>query len=387
MTQKPNGVRIMGMKTHVLTSLAISFLLTACGGGGGGSVPTSTPVANQPTVAATLYDTSYKNFKSYPVDTYGFSQTDSTLLGFGSFLKAGELSYFVARQNYSHDQQDLTTATTNSQYRSDFEFWTINNNNTKTKVSSVKGCLHPRKAVVADYNLDGIPDVFVACHGYDASPFPGEKSKLLLSNGYGNFTLSDATDVGFFHSATAADINNDGYPDIIVTNSSDNLNPIYALINQHNGTFVKDTTRISGITNSGYFSVELVDVNSDGKLDLIAGGHEFTGADTKILYGDSNGTFGSTSTTIPAVVGRGVVIDFTYVTNNGRKQLYIARPYDSTTPQGFYNGWALQSYDLTSGVSTIVTDSLTQWVMWFVPETRNGQSGVAPVNSNTFYYN
>jgi hypothetical protein len=35
------------------------------------------------------------------------------------------------------------------------------------------GCLHPRKAIVADFNRDGKPDVFFACHGFDAPPFPG----------------------------------------------------------------------------------------------------------------------------------------------------------------------------------------------------------------------
>jgi len=368
---------------HILTPIVLSLILTACGGGGGGGSPSVTaPVVSS--LPAVLYDTSYKNFKSYPVDTFGFTAGDSAI-GLGAFHKAGELSYFVAKSNYSPAFQDLATATSNSQYWSDFEFWKIDSNHVKTKVSSVKGCLSPRKAVVADFNLDGVPDVFVACHGYDAAPFPGEKSKLLLSNGYGNFTLSDVTDVGFFHGATAADINNDGYPDLVVTN---NMGPvaIYSLINQRNGTFVKDETRISGITNSGYYSVELLDLNDDGKIDLVAGGHEFTGADTKIFYGDGLGTFGSTSTVIPTIAGRGVVVDFTYVVNNGRKQLYLARPYDSTDPRGFYNGWALQEYDLTSGVSNTITDSAGQWVVWLVPKTKDGHTGVNPISNNTFYY-
>lgn len=371
---------------HILTPLVLSLVLTACGGGGGGSATSVGSNSPSTAIPATLYDTSYKNFKSYPLDTYGFNQAG--MVGFGSFLKAGELSYFNVDINYNPNQIDMATANSNSQYHSNFEFWTINSNNIKTKVSSVKGCLHPRKVVVEDFNLDGIPDIFVACHGYDAAPFPGEKSKLLLSNGYGNFTMSETTDVGFFHAATAADINNDGYPDIIVTNSSSMTNPVYALINQRNGTFIKDETRVLGLTNNLYYSAELLDLNDDGKLDLAVGGHEYDGAATKILYGDGNGTFGNTSTVIPAVVGRGIVVDFTYVVNNGRKQLYVARTYDSTDPRGFYNGWAVQAYDLTSNVSTIVVDSITQWIMWFVPKTKNGQTGVTPAyNSNTFYYN
>ena len=381
MTQKTFGDRIVSMK-HILTPIVLSLVLTACGGGGGGGSSPPAPVVST-AIPATLYDTSYKNFKSYPVDTYGFG---TVVLGLGSFLKAGELSYFVATQNYSPDFQDLNTATTNSQYHSDFEFWTINSNNVKTKVSSVKGCLHPRKVVVADFNRDNIPDVFVACHGYDANPFPGEKSKLLLSNGYGNFTMSEPTDVGFFHGATAADINNDGYPDIIVTNSSSIANPVYALINQRNGTFLKDETRVLGLTNNLYFSAELLDLNNDSKIDLIVSGDEVLGADTKILYGDGLGNFGATSTIIPTVNGRGSVVDFTYVVNNGRRQLFLARPYDRTNAQGFFHGWAMQGYDLDSGATTVLADIVGRWEMWFVPKTRNGNIGVGPINDNTFYY-
>ena len=35
-----------------------------------------------------------------------------------------------------------------------------------------KGCIHPRKGVVNDFNLDGKLDIFIACTGYDANPFP-----------------------------------------------------------------------------------------------------------------------------------------------------------------------------------------------------------------------
>ncbi len=31
-----------------------------------------------------------------------------------------------------------------------------------------------------NFNGDGRPDVFVACHGYDASPFPDERNKTVL---------------------------------------------------------------------------------------------------------------------------------------------------------------------------------------------------------------
>lgn len=43
------------------------------------------------------------------------------------------------------------------------------------------GCTFPTKAIVADFNHDGKPDVFVACRGLGATAFVGEKSAVLLS--------------------------------------------------------------------------------------------------------------------------------------------------------------------------------------------------------------
>src|SRR5476649_1551593 len=43
------------------------------------------------------------------------------------------------------------------------------------------GCISPRKVIVADFNGDGKPDVFVACHGIDVANSPGESPRILMS--------------------------------------------------------------------------------------------------------------------------------------------------------------------------------------------------------------
>src|SRR5690606_32527382 len=72
---------------------------------------------------------------------------------------------------------------------------------------------NPRDFVVADFNGDGIEDIFVVAHGYDTNPFPGEQNRLLL--GVGNGKLMDATNRlpaldDFSHGVAAADIDGDG---------------------------------------------------------------------------------------------------------------------------------------------------------------------------------
>lgn len=373
---------------NLKNKFALLLVSTLVGCGGGSSPTPNTPTG--PVMVATLYDTSYKNFKSYPVHTLthpsyrGLSGHDSIVYGYGDFNKAGELGVFIAYSNH-FTSMSATTLTSDTKYLSDFTFWSINSDKTMTMVSSVKGCLNPRKAVVADFNKDGIPDIFVACHGHDVFPFFGEKSKLVLSKSRGVYATTDIGNVDFAHGASAADINNDGYPDIVVATGGD----VYFYINQGNGSFIKDTTKIiSGeYTLSHYYSVELIDINNDDKLDLLVGGNDYAaGHPTRILYGDGS-TFGKTSKIIPTVKDSGTVIDFTYI--ESKKQLFLGRVYDETHPAGWYRGWTLQSFNIETDISTTIASMLGPWVFWFIPATVDNKTGVSTFPllnyTNNFY--
>lgn len=76
---------------------------------------------------------------------------------------------------------------------------------------TIPSFVHPRKAIVSDFNGDLRPDIFVVDHGFDASPFPGESPWLIMSNSDGTYSSDYLNEhVGFHHSASAGDLDGDG---------------------------------------------------------------------------------------------------------------------------------------------------------------------------------
>lgn len=115
-----------------------------------------------------------------------------------------------------------------------------------------------------DYDLDGDQDLFVVRY----ANFP---NSLYTNNGDGTFTaLTGQPLVTQAYSTTSAswgDFNNDGYPDVVISN---NATPDQVFINNHGQTFTEQTDSVisTDYPTSLSSSTAVADVNNDGWLDI-----------------------------------------------------------------------------------------------------------------------
>ena len=143
---------------------------------------------------------------------------------------------------------------------------------------------HSTQATFFDYDKDGDLDVYVA--NYPSTkflePIAYYKSKMdsltlkdsdKLYKNNGNNTFTDVTEeagvlnFGLSLSVTAADINNDGWTDLYVSN--DFAGPDYLYINNKDGTFQNTINQSTNHTSYFGMGVDIADFNNDGLLDIM----------------------------------------------------------------------------------------------------------------------
>lgn len=322
-----------------------SFVLTCSGPGG--AVTDSTRLI----VPLPVFPTSYENAKNIetpvtqmPLVTPPICDTNDAR-AYADFLQEGTLSRFVHGTVYD----SVTPGTMCLQRRAPNGSWV---DVTASYISDTRGCLHPREVIVADFNKDKKPDMFTACAGWDRAPFTGEKSILLLSNAQGRYDRFEMADVAYSHGAAAADVNGDGYPDILLLDSSHNSYWFY--MNQGGtGAFVRDMTRLplAYLKRTSYFSVQLTDVDGDGIVDVVMGGfdsNDANAAPATLLRGTAAGTFTAyPPVTWPAETG--CLTNLDYAIRGGAA--YLLRECNN------YGGFAITKVSIATGQASLLYDA------------------------------
>lgn len=139
------------------------------------------------------------------------------------------------------------------------------------------------QAAFFDYDLDGDLDCFILNNSFRPIESFGYDKRIrhirsesgghrLLRNDNGHFTdVSEfagiyGSEIAFGLGVSIADLNNDGWPDIYVSN--DFFERDYLYINQRNGRFLENITNEMGHTSLASMGSDIMDINNDGWLDV-----------------------------------------------------------------------------------------------------------------------
>ncbi|PWU02576.1 MAG: RNA-binding protein [Bacteroidetes bacterium] len=127
-------------------------------------------------------------------------------------------------------------------------------------------------AIVADYDGDGDPDIFIG--GRVSKEYPLSPNSYLLQNNHGIFTdvtnkvCPELSKPGMISSAQWADIDNDKIPDLVIAGE---YMPLRFFKND--GNRFKEITANTGLKNTEglWRSLLAADVDGDGDIDFVAG--------------------------------------------------------------------------------------------------------------------
>ena len=153
-----------------------------------------------------------------------------------------------------------------------------------------KGGILPYPATIADVDNDSYLDMLVSINLDSVD----DKSEILVFLNKGNGTFENYVEYGTGQDSqqvTAVDLNNDGFTDLVICNHKSM--DISVLINKGDGTFEREVRySLGNRTNSISDRVEVADMNNDGFVDLIVG-NSLDNGDDKIsqLTNKGDGSF------------------------------------------------------------------------------------------------
>ena len=240
----------------------------------------------------------------------------------------------------------------------------------------------PRKTIVGDFNGDNKPDVVRIGGGHDVS----EKSNILMSGSDGyTFTQIDVVPETLYHGFASGDLDNDGDLDLFFGQPESGFamndgsgNFTWFSVGEKISNYFTENTEQDG--PYGVQTVEILDVNQDGSLDIVIGG-EFANAldhphlmGPTILWGDGSSNYDYDNKTeiwefgeIPTVDGRKVDnnddISFADINNDGYLDVVLTyiRQIDNDPNNGGNPSYKSVLQIFNGGENNEFTDVTNEW--------------------------
>ncbi len=336
----------------------------SCTGAGGTTSQTTTLIVPMP-----VYPTSYENYKNLDLPPMQLPLNVGTVYtvqlasgsGFADFEQIGQYDYFASPLDAGSNSSNLLNPGT-------FYIYHHNANGSWTDITAKlvepdpttnqlpASCIMARKALVADFNGDGVPDVFLSCASDNTLEYP----KILLSQPNGMFKMVTipTAQAGYFHSSAAADIDGDGKIDIVLADPSQNASnrpPVWVLRNNGDGTFTEDHTNFANLISKAVWSLDFVSINGQSYL-WVAGNDAstvFNGVTAGLYTFDATGTFSANPVLTFPEMGDGSpncttcnALSLDIVLNGSIA--YVLR----TDPA--YDDYAIQRVDLTTDTASVM---------------------------------
>ena len=209
-----------------------------------------------------------------------------------------------------------------------------------TKITSqapVTDGLDSQGASWVDYDNDGDDDLFVTTSFSPESNV--SKDVLYNNNGDGTFTIINASalvaDDGTGRNSTWADYNNDGLTDVFITNQHETF--LYKNAGGGNFTKINSAPTIAFAFGSDHQGAAWGDYNSDGFLDLFLSSYKLSEESRNNLFSNNgDGTF-TPATETNIVTTQGYSMDPSWIDydQNGTLDLFV--PNYGNTPNFLYS--------------------------------------------------
>jgi len=180
--------------------------------------------------------------------------------------------------------------------------------------------VQPSSVAVADVNGDGWPDVIVT----DASD-AGHGVHVLLNNGDGTLAAEVVYASGPSggpgpQAVAVVDVNGDGFPDIVTANGT--AGNVSVLLNTGKGTF---STALQYPAGANAVAVAAADLNGDGKPDIVTA--DLSDNSVAVLLNNGDGGFAAP---VEQAVGSGpVAVTLSDVNNDGHQDIIVADQNDN----------------------------------------------------------